>query len=106
LFIIMVATDKPHVKNPYNSTFAYCSQGVQKIFTAPVYRAHCAVIFAIAQLSCLFLVDIKKLLIHSISPIIIAGGLILIYNFFAPKTERVVQYHYATPPPSPMHRLK
>jgi len=42
----------PHVKNPYNSTFAYCSQGVQQIFTAPVYRAHCAVIFAIAQLSC------------------------------------------------------
>ena len=34
------------------STFAYCSQGVQQIFTAPVYRTHCAVIFAIAQLSC------------------------------------------------------
>ena len=28
------------------------SQGVQKIFRAPMYRAHCAVIFAIAQLSC------------------------------------------------------
>ena len=28
------------------------SQGVQKIFRAPIYRAHCAVIFAIAQLSC------------------------------------------------------
>jgi len=38
------------------STFAYCSQGlwVPQIFTAPVYRAHYAVIFAIAQLSCLF----------------------------------------------------
>jgi len=28
------------------------SQGVQKNFRAPMYRAHCAVIFAIAQLSC------------------------------------------------------
>jgi len=28
------------------------SQGVQKIFRAPICRAHCAVIFAIAQLSC------------------------------------------------------
>jgi len=28
------------------------SQGVQKIFRAPTYRAHCAVISAIAQLSC------------------------------------------------------
>ena len=27
------------------------SQGVQKIFREPMYRAHCAVIFAIAQLS-------------------------------------------------------
>jgi len=29
------------------------SQGVPKIFRAPIYMAHCAVIFAIAQLSCL-----------------------------------------------------
>jgi len=29
----------------------------------------------------LFLVDIKKLLTHPVSPIIIAGGLILIYEF-------------------------
>jgi len=29
----------------------------------------------------MFLVDIKKLLTHSISPIIIAEGLILIYEF-------------------------
>ena len=35
------------------STLAYCSQGVPQVFTAAVYRAHCAVIFAIAQLSCL-----------------------------------------------------
>jgi len=28
------------------------SQEVPKIFMAPMYRAHCAVIFAIAQLSC------------------------------------------------------
>jgi len=29
------------------------SQGVPKIFRAPMYRVHCAVIFAIALLSCL-----------------------------------------------------
>jgi len=29
------------------------SQGVPKIFSAPICKAHCAVIFAIAQLSCL-----------------------------------------------------
>ena len=29
------------------------SQGVQKIFRVPIYGAHCAVIFAIAQLSCI-----------------------------------------------------
>ena len=29
-----------------------CSQGVPKNFSTPMYRAHCAVIFAIAQLSC------------------------------------------------------
>jgi len=40
------------------STFAYCSQGVRQVFTAAVYRAHCAVIFAIAQLSCLYLVQL------------------------------------------------
>jgi len=28
------------------------SQGVPKMFRAPMYMAHCAVIFAIAQLSC------------------------------------------------------
>ena len=37
------------------------SQGVPKIFRAPMYGAHCAVIFAIAQLSCyiFFLVKVK-----------------------------------------------
>jgi len=30
------------------------SQGVPKIFRAPICRAHCAVIFAIAQLSCIY----------------------------------------------------
>ena len=30
------------------------SQGVPKIFRAPMYMAHCAVIFAIAQLSCCY----------------------------------------------------
>jgi len=28
------------------------SQGVPKLFRAPMYMAHCAVIFTIAQLSC------------------------------------------------------
>jgi len=31
------------------------SQGVPKIFRAPMYRVHCAVIFAIAQLSCSYI---------------------------------------------------
>ena len=31
------------------------TQGVQKIFRAPICRAHCAVIFAIAQLSYIYL---------------------------------------------------
>jgi len=44
-----------------------------------------------------WLTAIKKLLDHSISPIILAGGLILIYDLFALKTENVVQYHRATP---------
>ena len=39
------------MKNVGNSSRGR-SQGVPKIFRAPVYRAHCAVIFAIAQLSC------------------------------------------------------
>jgi len=54
----------------------------------------------------LFLVDIKKLLTHSVSPIIKAGSLILTYDFFALNTEKVVQYHHATLPASPMRRKK
>ena len=54
----------------------------------------------------MFLVDIKKLLTHSISPIIIAAGLTLTHSSFAPKTESVVQYYHATPPISPMSRMK
>jgi len=38
------------MKNFGNSSHGR-SQGVPKIFRAPTYRAHCAVIFAIAQLS-------------------------------------------------------
>ena len=41
------------------------------------------------RLQFLLLVDIEKLLTHSISPIIIAEGLILIYDFFALKTSGV-----------------
>ena len=32
----------------------HVSQKFRKIFRAPMYRAHCAVIFAIAQLSCMY----------------------------------------------------
>jgi len=39
------------MKNVGNSSRGH-SQGVSKIFSAPMYMAHCAVIFAIAQLSC------------------------------------------------------
>jgi len=38
------------MKNFGNSSCGRC-QGVAKFFRAPTYRAHCAVIFAIAQLS-------------------------------------------------------
>jgi len=39
------------MKNVGNSSRGR-SQGVPKIFMATMYRAHCAVVFAIAQLSC------------------------------------------------------
>jgi len=39
------------MKNVRNSSRGR-SQGVPKFFSALMYRAHCAVIFAIAQLSC------------------------------------------------------
>jgi len=42
------------MKNVGNSSRGR-SQGVQKIIRAPVYRAHCAVIFALSQLSCLLM---------------------------------------------------
>jgi len=48
-FIGSIGT-KAHEKFWEQWPWAY-SQGVQKIFRAPTYRAHCAVIFAIAQLS-------------------------------------------------------
>jgi len=40
------------------------SQGVPKIFRAPMYMAHCAVIFAIAQLSC-YVHSIGDKLLHT-----------------------------------------
>jgi len=43
----------------------------------------------------------KKVLTHSISPILIAGGFLLIYDIFALKTERVIQYHHVMTPPPP-----
>jgi len=41
-----------------------CSQGVPKFFRAPTYKAHCAVIFAIAQLSHEFLTDFTYRNLH------------------------------------------
>jgi len=40
------------------------SQGIPKIFRAPIYGAHCAVIFAIAQLSCMICYSIAAIAIH------------------------------------------
>ena len=40
------------------------SQGVPKIFTAPIHRTHCAVIFAIAQLSCYTIPTFQWLQLH------------------------------------------
>jgi len=42
------------------------SQGVPKIFRAPIYGAHCVVIFAIAQLSCSNFVVHKLLVSHTV----------------------------------------
>jgi len=39
------------MKNVGNGSSGH-SQAVSKIFSAPMYMAHCAVIFAIAQVSC------------------------------------------------------
>ena len=46
----MGRSEQKPMKNFGNSSRG-CSQGVLKIFWAPTDRAHCAVIFAIAQLS-------------------------------------------------------
>ena len=49
------------------------SQAVPKIFMAPVCRAHCAVIYAIAQLSCLlhstYLLNLVQLKIAPLDPL-------------------------------------
>ena len=45
------------------------SQGVPKILRAPMYRVHCAVIFAITQLSCL----IQSLIVHDIEGLILSA---------------------------------
>jgi len=42
------------------------SQGVPKIFRAPMYMAHCAVIFAIAQLSCTSTCQGKSVYVSSV----------------------------------------
>jgi len=50
------------MKNVGNSSRGR-SQGVMNIFRAP-YRAHCAVIFATAQLSCLCSIQFELKLLH------------------------------------------
>jgi len=47
-----IGTTKVHKKN-FGKSSRVRSQGIPKIFRIPVYKAHCAVIFVIAQLSCL-----------------------------------------------------
>ena len=68
-------------------------QGLLKIFRAPIHRAHRAVIFAIAQLSSLFLAlwfltfyDFKKtkIIISVICKIVYGGGL-LTFRIFGMK---------------------
>ena len=59
------------------------SQDVPKIFRASMYRAHCAVIFAIAQLSCQYL-DVCQ---HDNSPIVIDN--IIQFSWHHPMVERV-----------------
>ena len=42
------------------------SQGVPNIFRARMYRAHCAVIFAIAQLSCIVVVMFTPMIVDCV----------------------------------------
>ena len=42
-----------------------CSHGFPKIFRAPTYGVHCAVIFAIAQLSCMIYIYSKSYMLTS-----------------------------------------
>jgi len=60
------------------------SQGVPKIFSAPMYRAHCAVIFAIAQLFCQNYFTVR-----------ISGKFIIILSLkITPHVQRVCCLHY------------
>ena len=54
------------MKNVGNSSRGR-SQGVPKIFRAPMYRAHCAVIFGIAPLSCCVSVADSRLVWYGIA---------------------------------------
>ena len=58
-----------------------------------------------SSLHLLFLVDVKKLLTHSICPIIIAGGLILIYDFLLSR-PRGLSTTTMPCPCYPMRRIK
>ena len=49
-----VPSEQKPIKFWEKKPWAY-SQGVPNIFRAPIHRAHCAVVFAIAQLSCVHL---------------------------------------------------
>ena len=59
-----------HRVNRNKSPWKCCrgrSQGVPKIFRAPICRAHCAVIFATAQLSCLIRIHAAVLLLWHVT---------------------------------------
>jgi len=56
--------------------------------------------------NCLFFVDVQKLPTQSVSPIVIAGGLILIYDFFCSQDREGCPVPPCHAPYSPMRRIK
>ena len=79
------------------------SQGYPKIFRAPMetYRAHCAVIFAIAQLSCLhlYLLFYSRLSCKRITVMLYSNFQIFRYlgNGFWSETNYIAQLRSMTP---------
>ena len=52
IFTELIGTKVPKSMKSFGTNRRGRIQGVQKVFRSPIYRAHCAVIFGIAQLSC------------------------------------------------------